>query len=135
MSTDDQTKPEGPAQESVPKLPAENPNVPEDVQERERAIFEENSKLHVDPTPEDIALGFKSPPIVEGSRIVHMPSVISDMYGISRSEARMALGTGTVEVDGELWTGDKFDFPRDAIEGKRIAVSGNLKSFNFTYSK
>jgi hypothetical protein len=66
-------------------------------------------------------------------RLVHLPSLISDEFGISRSQAREMLALGTVEIDGEPYNGDRIDVPYEAIVGKTIKVSGSPRGVSFQY--
>jgi hypothetical protein len=63
-------------------------------------------------------------------RLVHLPSLISDEFGISRSQAREMLALGTVEIDGEPYNGDRIDVPYEAIVGtlvSKIISTGQLE--------
>lgn len=74
------------------------------------------------------------PASTEG-QIIHLPSLISDEFGISRSLAREALKMGTIEMDGEPWEGDRFNLRREDILGKDISIVSILgvRVFRFTY--
>lgn len=68
----------------------------------------------------------------EGS--VHLPGLISDSFGVSRSQARMEIAAGLVKVDGEVWEGDKFDIPAASLRGKSIEVIGSgVRSYKLDY--
>jgi hypothetical protein len=64
---------------------------------------------------------------------IHLPAIISDEFGISRSQARMEVATGTVSVDGEeRLVGQDMDIPREEVAGKTIEVKGgNARTFRF----
>ncbi len=49
---------------------------------------------------------------------VHLPAVIADAFGRSRSEARRMLAQGGVRVDGEPLAADVFDVPVSAVDGR-----------------
>ena len=49
---------------------------------------------------------------------VHLPAVIADAFGRSRSEARRMLAQGGVRVDGEPLDADVFDVPVSAVDGR-----------------
>jgi tyrosyl-tRNA synthetase len=53
---------------------------------------------------------------------VHLPAVIADAFGITRSEARRLLGQGGVRVDGAPLPGDRLDVPADEIDGAVLQV-------------
>ena len=51
--------------------------------------------------------------------LVHMPAVLADLFGISRSEARRSLNQGGFrEVDGDRIV--DFDVPRERIDGVEV---------------
>lgn len=67
-------------------------------------------------------------------RYVHLPGLISDEFGTARSEARLQIATGTVEIDGEPVKLDQsLDLPYDEIVGKTIFIKGQSKSFKIDY--
>ena len=49
---------------------------------------------------------------------VHLPAVIADAFGRSRSEARRMLAQGGVRVDGERLAAGVFDVPVSAVDGR-----------------
>lgn len=51
---------------------------------------------------------------------VHLPALLADTFGISRSEARRALNQGGVGLDGRQIL--DFDLPRDMVEGKELRL-------------
>lgn len=69
----------------------------------------------------------------DGNRRVNLPTLISDEFGVALSEARQQIALGSVEVDGEPWTGDKLDLPYEAVVGKEITVIGDSRQFKVTY--
>lgn len=79
----------------------------------------------------------EKPPLQVGgdeARMVHLPGLISDEFGTSRSEARLQLAMGKVSVDGEpVAPGDMMDLPYEDIVGKTILVEGPNKSFKIDY--
>ena len=62
---------------------------------------------------------------------VHLPQLISDEFGTSRSIAREQLALGMVEIDGVEWTEDRFDVPLKEVIGKEITVRGRDRTFIF----
>jgi tyrosyl-tRNA synthetase len=48
---------------------------------------------------------------------VHVPAVLADAFGISRSEARRLLSQGGVRVDGEALGPDDVDVPAERLDG------------------
>lgn len=57
---------------------------------------------------------------------VHLPGLLADEFGISRSIARRDLLMGSVTIDGEqyLYNESGLDVPRAQIQGKTIEVTG-----------
>jgi tyrosyl-tRNA synthetase len=53
---------------------------------------------------------------------VHMPALLSDAFGISRSEGRRLLSGGGVRVDGEALDGENLDVPADRLRGAVLQV-------------
>jgi tyrosyl-tRNA synthetase len=53
---------------------------------------------------------------------VHLPAVIADGFGISRSEARRQLGQGGVRLDGEALPADQLDLEAERLEGAVLQV-------------
>lgn len=53
---------------------------------------------------------------------VHLPAVIADAFGLSRSEARRLLGQGAVKLDGAALTGDDLDLPVERLDGAVLQV-------------
>lgn len=72
-------------------------------------------------------------------RPVHLPSLISDEFGVSRSQARMNLAMATVvlrDADGndeELSGNDRFDVPYAKIVDKEIIIAGDVQSYRLKY--
>jgi tyrosyl-tRNA synthetase len=52
----------------------------------------------------------------------HLPAVIADGFGISRSEARRQLGQGGVRLDGEPLQGDQLDVEAGRLDGAVLQV-------------
>ncbi len=53
---------------------------------------------------------------------VHLPAVIADAFGLSRSEARRMLGQGAVKLDGTALGADDLDVPADRLRGAVLQV-------------
>jgi tyrosyl-tRNA synthetase len=58
--------------------------------------------------------------LVDG--VIHMPALLSDHFGTSRSEARRLLAQGGVRLDGDPLTEDDLDVPVDRLEGAVLQV-------------
>jgi tyrosyl-tRNA synthetase len=57
-----------------------------------------------------------------GAGTVHLPAVIADAFGMSRSEARRMLSQGGVKLDGEPLAADDQDVPVDRLDGAVLQV-------------
>ena len=64
---------------------------------------------------------------------VYLPAVLSDEFGVSRTQARESLLMGTIEIDGEPWTGSKLEVPLSAIDGKELVVIGPDRHFKMDF--
>jgi tyrosyl-tRNA synthetase len=56
------------------------------------------------------------------NRAVHLPEVISELFGVSRSEARRAIAQGGVRLDGEPVAADVLDLPAAELDGRVLQV-------------
>jgi tyrosyl-tRNA synthetase len=50
-------------------------------------------------------------------REAHLPAVLADAFGITRSEARRLIAQGGVRVDGEALPADRLDMPGSELDG------------------
>jgi tyrosyl-tRNA synthetase len=53
---------------------------------------------------------------------VHLPAVIADGFGMSRSDARRMLAQGGVQLDGEPLAAADLDLPRERLDGAVLQV-------------
>jgi tyrosyl-tRNA synthetase len=53
---------------------------------------------------------------------VHLPALIAEAFGISRSEARRLLSQSGVKLDGEALTEDSLDLPAERLDGAVIQL-------------
>jgi tyrosyl-tRNA synthetase len=53
---------------------------------------------------------------------VHLPGLLADGFGISRSEARRLLDQGGVKLDGEALAGDRLDVDPASLDGKVLQI-------------
>jgi tyrosyl-tRNA synthetase len=53
---------------------------------------------------------------------VHLPAVIAEIFGRSRSEARRTLAQGGVKVDGTALAPDVLDIPAAALDGRVLQL-------------
>jgi tyrosyl-tRNA synthetase len=54
--------------------------------------------------------------------LVHLPALLADEFGLSRSEARRLIEQGGVQVGGEVVGGDQLDLPVDGLDGAVVQV-------------
>ena len=54
--------------------------------------------------------------------MIHLPALLSDHFGTSRSEARRLLAQGGVRLDGDPLTEGDLDVPVDRLEGAVLQV-------------
>ena len=53
---------------------------------------------------------------------MHLPAVIAEVFGGSRSEARRTLAQGGVKLDGEALAADALDLPAAALDGRVLQL-------------
>jgi tyrosyl-tRNA synthetase len=53
---------------------------------------------------------------------VHLPAMIADVFGRSRSEARRMLAQGGVKLDGRALAGDALDLPASELDGRVLQL-------------
>jgi tyrosyl-tRNA synthetase len=66
--------------------------------------------------PEEI----EEAPVQPSNGIVHLPGVIADLFGGTRSEARRAIAQGGVKLDGAPVA--EFDLPAEELDGRVLQV-------------
>jgi tyrosyl-tRNA synthetase len=53
---------------------------------------------------------------------VHLPELIADLFGGSRSDARRTIAGGGVKLDGEVVAPDRLDLPAAELDGRVLQV-------------
>ena len=53
---------------------------------------------------------------------VHLPALLADAFGLSRSEGRRLLAQAGVRLDGEPLDGDAVDLPAARLDGAVLQV-------------
>ncbi len=53
---------------------------------------------------------------------VHLPELIAEHFGGSRSEARRKIAQGGVRLDGEPVAADALDVPADQLDGRVLQL-------------
>jgi tyrosyl-tRNA synthetase len=54
--------------------------------------------------------------------VVHLPQLIADLFGRSRSDARRMLAQGGVKLDGEPVAADRLDVPAAELDGRVLQL-------------
>lgn len=88
------------------------------------------------PAPEETPPQVDPEPVTpepDDERLVNLPGLLADEFGISASEARMMVQSGRVEIDGEAHEGNRFNVSHDEIAGKTITITGETKQYQFQY--
>jgi tyrosyl-tRNA synthetase len=77
------------------------------------------NRLHVEhEVPEEVQEAILR--AVDGA--VHLPALIAEHFGVSRSEARRLLGQGGVKLDGEVLSEADLDLPAERLDGAVLQV-------------
>ena len=89
-------------------------------EEAARAAEDRFDRVHVQQgVPDDVeTYAFDA---ADGSP-VHLPALLAEAFGISRSEARRLLGQGGVKLDGRELEGGALDLPADSLDGVVIQL-------------
>ena len=62
-------------------------------------------------------------PVIElAGTEVHLPALIADHFGVSRSEARRLVAQGGVKVDGRAVDAERLDLPAAELDGNVLQV-------------
>jgi len=93
------------------------------------------TRFHSGPAADEAEQGFKRviidrelPEEIEEATVqaqngtVHLPAVIAEAFGRSRSEARRMLAQGGVKLDGEPVSGDVLDVPSAELDGRVLQL-------------
>ncbi|MBS1871542.1 MAG: tyrosine--tRNA ligase [Actinobacteria bacterium] len=57
-----------------------------------------------------------------GDGLVHLPALLADAFGVSRSEARRSLEQGGVKLDGEALAAEPLDRPLELLDGRVLQL-------------
>src|SRR5205085_4409051 len=91
-------------------------------EEAARAAEAHFDRLHVEhAAPEQI----EDARLPDGD-VVHMPALLADEFGLSRSEARRLLSQGGVKLDGVPLSGEDLDVPAERL-GHRVIQVGRRR--------
>ena len=87
--------------------------------EAAREAEEHFDRLHVQhEAPDDV----EEVLLPAGDGAVHLPALLAEHFGITRSEGRRLLGQGGVKLDGEPLTGDDLDLPAERLDGALLQL-------------
>ena len=87
-------------------------------EEAARAAEAHFDRLHVEhEAPEEV----EDAMLPEGET-VHLPALIADLFGLSRSEARRLLSQGGVKLDGEPLSDSDLDVPAERLRDRLLQV-------------
>jgi tyrosyl-tRNA synthetase len=64
--------------------------------------------------------------VLPADDVVHLPAVLADAFGVSRSEARRLLAQGGVKLDGDPLPDGEWDLPAERLDG-RVAQLGRRR--------
>jgi hypothetical protein len=87
----------------------------------------EEDQIERDPTAPEVPMVGQA----DTEEHIYLPGLLSDEFGLSRSQANLEIATGSVYIDGEqVTTGMSLSFPRSNVAGKTIEVKGGqFRSF------
>jgi tyrosyl-tRNA synthetase len=71
---------------------------------------------------EQSADGNDGPRSTEAGLLVHLPAVMADAFGMSRSEARRLIDQGAVSLDEQVLAADEHDLSSERIDGAVLRV-------------
>jgi tyrosyl-tRNA synthetase len=75
-------------------------------------------RLHVEhEPPEEIEEA-----TVAANGSLHLPALLAEQFGLSRSEARRLIEQGGVRIDGRVVAADQLDLPVDGLDGAVLQV-------------
>jgi tyrosyl-tRNA synthetase len=60
--------------------------------------------------------------VASANGVVHLPAVIAEVFGISRSEARRRLAQGGVKLDGTTAAAEVLDVPASELDGRVLQL-------------
>jgi tyrosyl-tRNA synthetase len=86
-------------------------------QDAARAAEERFDQVHVERGVPD-----EMPEVRINGAEVHLPALIADAFGVSRSEARRLVAQGGVRVGGEAVDADRLDVPASELDGAVLQV-------------
>jgi tyrosyl-tRNA synthetase len=81
--------------------------------------FDRVHKEHL--PPEDVEEVTLAPNLISDGK-VHVPALVAEYFGTSRSEARRLLGQGGIRLDGRPLESDQLDVEVASIAGAVIQV-------------
>jgi tyrosyl-tRNA synthetase len=79
-------------------------------------------RLHREHRPPEEVEEVEVPRATLADGVVHLPALLADHFGVSRSEARRLLGQGGVRLDGEPLGPEELDVEAGRIDGGILQV-------------
>lgn len=83
-------------------------------------------RVHVEHRPPEampsVALAAVAPADAADDALVHLPALLAEAFGVSRSEARRSLEQGGVKLDGEPLPAEPLDRPLDELDGRVLQL-------------
>jgi tyrosyl-tRNA synthetase len=79
-------------------------------------------RLHREHLPPEEVEEVEVPRVGLADGVVHLPALLADHFGVSRSEARRLLGQGGVRLDGEPLGPDELDVDAGRLDGGVLQV-------------
>lgn len=91
---------------------------PDAAQAAEQAF----DRVHREHRPPEEMPTVALPPGGADDGLVHLPALLADAFGVSRSEARRSLEQGGVKLDGEPLAAAPLDRPLDELDGRVLQL-------------
>jgi tyrosyl-tRNA synthetase len=86
--------------------------------EAARRAEEHFDRLHVEHAPPDDVEEVQ----VTANGPLHLPALLADLFGLSRSEGRRLIEQGGVRIDGQVVDGAQLDLAPDGLDGAVVQV-------------
>ena len=83
------------------------------------AAEEHFDRLHIDHRPPE---EIEEATFAAENGAVHVPALVAELFGGSRSEARRLLGQGGIKLDGVALGADDQDVPAERLDGAILQV-------------
>ena len=92
-------------------------------QEAAQAAEEHFNRLFVEgDLPEEIEEATVGRQEASANGEVHLPALLAEQFGLSRSDARRLIKQGGVRIDGQVLDGERLDLPLEGLDGVVVQV-------------